>query len=111
MFRFTYYPLKISWETKNEHFESFHHDGYLSASASISSALDGLVVFYTVKKCSHVIQSNCNRHISVAWQNDVLYNMAKVVKLILLPRSAHSMWSEKEQQKTFLRKLAASLLR
>lgn len=50
MFRFTYYPLKISWETKNEHFESFHPDGYLSASASISSALDGLVVFYTVKK-------------------------------------------------------------
>lgn len=60
---------------------------------------------------SQVIVIGTSKAFSVAWQNDVLYNMAKVVKLILLPRSAHSMWSEKEQQKTFLRKLAASLLR
>lgn len=36
---------------------------------------------------------------SVAWQNDGVYSLVKVVKLILLPRSAHSMRSRKEQQR------------
>ncbi len=45
--------------------------------------------------------------LSAACQNDVVYSLVKVVKLILLPQSAHSIWSRKEQQRrtVSLRKL------